>query len=70
MELTKKDLKHINVFLYGWKGLANYYGVCIRTLQRWHRDLPIRWERVGHNVRLHALVADAYLEVIEKTKKK
>lgn len=67
MNLSKLDKENINVYLYGWKGLARYFGVSTRTLQRWDQSLKIPWEKSGKRkkdpVRIHIWVADEYYKI-------
>jgi len=63
----------LNCFIYGWKNLANYFGIHKRTLQKWHFILPIPWEKKGqklnHSVRIHVRVADAYYTLLGSTRR-
>lgn len=64
VKLQKEIL--VDPYIYGWKGLAAYYGCFFRSLQRWHAIRPIPWERVGNGqgrVRIHRKIADIYYRV-------
>lgn len=63
--------KNLNIYIYGWKGLATYFGVHVRTLQRWDKKLKIRWDKSGSkkndSVRIHVLVADYYYKIFRSS---
>ncbi len=66
-------LAHSNqlfTYLYGWKSLAKYFGITVRTLQRWNQDLKIPWEKNYKSqqarVKIHILVADKYYRLLQK----
>lgn len=64
----KEVAENLTVYLYGYKGLSEYYKIHPRTLQRWDEKLKIPWEKMGFGknspVRIHILVADTYLKVL------
>ena len=57
-------------YFYGWKSLANYFGITVRTLQRWNQNLKIPWEKNYKSqqarVKIHILVADEYYRLLQK----
>lgn len=59
-------------YLYGWKSLAQYFGVTVRTLQRWNKDLKIPWEKNYKSqqarVKIHILVADEYHRLLQRVR--
>lgn len=73
-DLERELIQSVNIWIYGWKGLARYYRKHVRTLQRWDSRVPIPWEKQGprknHSVRIHVKVADAYFTLIKESEKK
>lgn len=59
-------------YLYGWKSLAQYFGITVRTLQRWNQELKIPWEKNYQSqqarVKIHILVADEYYRLLQKVR--
>lgn len=56
--------QNINLYLYGYKELANYFHITVRTLQNWHQKKPIPWEKMdgskNSKVRIKIISADSY----------
>lgn len=63
-------IERVNLYLYKWKGLAQYFGVSVRTLQGWNQLLRIPWEKSGaarsNRVRIHTQIANKYLSLLRK----
>ncbi len=67
---TELNSQNINTYFHGWKELARYFGVTVRTLQRWDQELKIPWEKShsGKNgrVKIHLVVADRYQSLLKQ----
>lgn len=72
MDLKKTADQGLNVYVYGWKGLAEYFGIHKRTLQRWDEKLKIPWDKSGpkknDSVRIHVWTADTYYKFFRSKK--
>lgn len=60
----------IFTYLYGWKSVAKHFGITVRTLQRWHQQLKVPWEKNYNSqqarVKIHIFVADEYHRLLKK----